>query len=71
MEIPLRKTPDFLVTVLLLILACHALAGQDSGLGATPSKDRSFYPGRQVMHPESLSGIWETSDSRGKIPFLS
>ena len=65
MEIPLRWTPDFLVTVLLLIVACPAQAGQDSGLGATPSRDRSFYLGRQVMHPESLSGIWETSDGHG------
>lgn len=65
MEIPLHRAPEFLVAVLLLILACPALGGQDSSLGATPSKDRNFYLGRQVIDPESLSGIWETSDGHG------
>src|ERR1700722_1278485 len=65
MEIPLHTVPEFLVAVLFLILACPALAGQDSGLGATSSKDRSFYLGQQVIHPESFSGIWETSDGHG------
>jgi hypothetical protein len=34
-------------------------------ISATPPASRSFYVGRLVDHPESLSGVWEASDGQG------
>lgn len=50
---------------LVTFLPCVIHAQQDSGSILVASEDRSFYLGQQVMHPESLSGIWETSNGHG------
>ena len=50
----------------LITLLSRALdAQQDSRTIPVEQEDRSFYMGRDVMHPESLSGIWETSNGHG------
>jgi hypothetical protein len=49
---------SFLVT----FLPYAVQAQQDPGSLPVSQEDRSLYSGQQVIHPESLSGIWETSN---------
>ena len=50
---------------LLPLLPFAVQAQQDSSSAPVAPEDRSSYLGRRVMHPESLSGIWETSNGHG------
>jgi hypothetical protein len=61
----LLRLSGIVAASLLTFLPCTLHAQQDSGSIPLASEDRSFYLGHHVMHPESLSGIWETSNGHG------
>jgi hypothetical protein len=61
--IALMSLSAIVAGALATLLLCVAQAQQASA--SIAAEDRSFYLGRQVMHPESLSGIWETSNGHG------
>jgi len=49
-------------TFLVTFLPYAVQAQQDPGSLPVSQEDRSLYSRQQVIHPESLSGIWETSN---------
>jgi hypothetical protein len=61
----LLRLPGIVAASLVTFLPCALHGQQDSSSIPLASEDRSFYLGYQVMHPESLSGIWETTNGHG------
>jgi len=61
----LLRLSEIVAASLVTLLPCAIHAQQDSGSIPVAPEDRSFYLGQQVTHPESLSGIWETSNGHG------
>ena len=59
------RLSEIVAASLVTLLPCAIHAQQDSGSIPVAPEDRSFYLGQQVTHPESLSGIWETSNGHG------
>ncbi len=59
----LIRLSGIVVASLVTLLPC-AVHGQQTS-DSIAAEDRSFYLGQHVMHPESLSGIWETSNGHG------
>jgi hypothetical protein len=63
--IALLRLSAIVAASLVTFLPCAFDAQQNSGSIPIVPEDRSFYLGQQGMHPESLSGVLETSSGHG------
>jgi hypothetical protein len=61
----LLRLSGIVAASLVTFLPCALHPQEDSASIPVALEDRSFYLGQQVMHPESLSGVWETSNVHG------